>query len=172
MRPITLEGRPLHIFPCRADKRPTCPHGFKDAVADQEGIARLWSLCPGPLIGVPTGAISGIVAIDIDLRRGGDRWFHENRDRLPKTRTHETPSGGWHLIFNYLPGLRTSSDKIASGVEVRANGPHIIWWPAHAGRVTAKKNHRSQTARSLPPCIIITFRPRKIIRSLVVTNLS
>src|SRR5262249_52898295 len=46
-----------------------------------------------------------------------------------------TPSGGWHLIFKHLPGLRTSSDKFASGVEVRANGPHIIWWPAHSGRV-------------------------------------
>jgi hypothetical protein len=84
---------------------------------------------------VATGAISGIDVIDIDLRRGGDSWFHQNHDRLPKTRTHETPSGGWHLIFKHLPGLRTSVDRIASGVEVRANGPHIIWWPSHGGRV-------------------------------------
>jgi hypothetical protein len=92
-------------------------------------------LYPGPLIGVATGVISGIDVIDIDLRRGGDKWFFANHDRLPKTRTHETPSGGWHLIFNHLPGLRTSADRIAPGVEVRANGPHIIWWPAHGGRV-------------------------------------
>jgi len=135
MRQILLEGRALPIFPCRADKRPTTPRGFKDASADPKAIARLWSLYPGPLIGVATGAISGIDVIDIDLRRGGDSWFHENHDRLPKTRTHETPSGGWHLIFKHLPGLKTSTDRIAPGVEVRANGPHIIWHPAHAGRV-------------------------------------
>ena len=135
MRQVLLEGRPLHIFPCSANNRPTCPHGFKDACADAAGIARLWLLYPGPLIGVATGAISGIDVIDIDLRRGGDRWFHENHDRLPKTRTHESTSGGWHLIFNHLPGLKTSTDRIAPGVEVRANGPHIIWHPANAGRV-------------------------------------
>jgi hypothetical protein len=135
MRQVVLDGHALHIFPCRSDKRPTSPHGFKDAVADAADIARLWSLCPGPLIGAPTGAINGIDVIDIDLRRGGDRWLHENRDKLPTTRRHQTPSGGFHLIFKYLPGLRTSADKIASGVEVRANGPHIVWWPAHGGTV-------------------------------------
>jgi hypothetical protein len=104
VRLVLLENRRLPIFPCRSDKRPTCPHGFKDASDDPKVIARLWSLYPGPLIGVPSGAISGIDAIDIDLRRGGDKWFHENHDKLPKTRTHETPSGGWHLIFKHLPG--------------------------------------------------------------------
>jgi hypothetical protein len=31
--------------------------------------------------------------------------------------------------------LKTSADRIAPGVEVRANGPHIVWYPAHGGRV-------------------------------------
>jgi hypothetical protein len=135
VRQVLLEGRALSIFPCAANKRPTCPHGHLAATSDAKAVARLFSLYPGPLIGVPTGAISGIDAIDIDLRRGGDRWFFANHDRLPKTRTHETPSGGWHLIFKHLPGLKTSADRIAPGVEVRANGPHIIWHPANAGRV-------------------------------------
>jgi hypothetical protein len=68
MRQILLEGRALPIFPCRSDKRPTCPHGFKDAVADPKAVERLWSLYPGPLIGVATGAISGIDVIDTRQR--------------------------------------------------------------------------------------------------------
>ena len=140
MHPVLLEGRPLHIFPCRADKTPACEHGFDDAVADQAGIDRLWSGVwprnrPTALIGVPTGVISGIAVIDIDPRRGGDKWFFENRDRLPKTRTHETQSFGQHLIYRHLPGLRCSCDAIAPGVEVKADGGYVIWWPSHGCRV-------------------------------------
>ena len=140
MRPVLLEGRALHIFPCRADKKPACEHGFDDAVADQAGIDRLWSGVwprnrPTTLIGVATGVISGIAVIDIDPRRGGDKWFFENRDRLPKTRTHESQSGGPHLIYRHLPGLRCSKDQIAAGVEIKADGGYVIWWPAHGGRM-------------------------------------
>jgi hypothetical protein len=140
MRPVLLEGRALHIFPCRADKKPACEHGFDDAVADQPGIDRLWSGVwernrPSALIGVATGVISGIAVIDIDPRRGGDKWFFENRDRLPKTRTHESQSGGPHLIYRHLAGLRCSKDRIAPGVEIKGDGGYVIWWPSHGGRV-------------------------------------
>ena len=135
MRPVFLEGRALHIFPCGPSKRPTCPHGFKDAVADAPSIARLLSLYPGPLIGVATGVISGIDVIDIDPRHGGDKWFFENRDRLPKTRTHETQNFGQHLIYRHLPGQRCSNSRIAPGVDLKGDGGFVIWWPAHGSRV-------------------------------------
>jgi hypothetical protein len=139
VRQVLLEGRALHIFPCRADKKPACEHGFDDAVADQAGIDRLWSAVwprnRPALVGVATGVISGISVIDIDSRRGGDRWFFENRDRLPKTRTHESQSGDQHLIYRNLPGLRSSKDLIAPGVEIKADGTYVIWWAAHGCRV-------------------------------------
>ncbi len=68
--------------------------------------------------------------LDIDPRHGGDRWFTDNRDRLPPTRTHETRSGGLHLLFSHHEGMRCSSGKIAPGVDVRADGGYIVWWPA------------------------------------------
>jgi hypothetical protein len=73
--------------------------------------------------------------LDIDTRRGGDRWFHQHCDRLPITRTHETRNGGWHLIFRHTPGLPSTQDRIASGIETIGDGRHIIWWPAHGYRV-------------------------------------
>src|SRR6516165_10658793 len=140
MRQIFLEGRALHIFPCKADKTPACEHGFDDAVADQAGIDRLWSAVwqrnrATALIGVATGVISGIAVIDIDPRRGGDKWLFENLDRLAKTRAHETQSFGQHLIYRHLPGLRCSRDAIAPGVEIKADGGYAIWWPSHGCRV-------------------------------------
>ena len=135
MRQVLLEGRALYIFPCRADKRPTSPHGYKDAVADPAGVERLWRAHPGPLIGVATGVISGIDVLDIDSRRAGDVWFHQHRDRLPITRTQETRNGGLHLIFRHTPGLPSTQDRIAPGVETISDGHHVIWWPCHGYRV-------------------------------------
>jgi hypothetical protein len=86
------------------------------------------------LTGVATGATSGIVIIDIDPRHGGDKWLFQNWNRIPQTRIHLTPSGGWHLIFKNVPGLR-QRNGFAPGVDIRAGGPHFIWYPAHAGIV-------------------------------------
>jgi hypothetical protein len=73
--------------------------------------------------------------LDIDSRRGGDVWLHQNRDRLPITRTHETRNGLCHLIFRHTPGLPNTTDRIAPGVETISDGRHVIWWPAHGYRV-------------------------------------
>ncbi len=55
------------VFPCRVhDKRPTCPHGFRQASNDPAEIARLWRRYPGGLIGIATGQASGIDVLDID----------------------------------------------------------------------------------------------------------
>jgi hypothetical protein len=84
----------LPVFPCRADKRPACVHGFRDATRDPAAIRELWRRHPGPLIGVPTGAASGIDVLDVDPRHGGHMWLDWNANRLPPTRTHRTRSGG------------------------------------------------------------------------------
>jgi hypothetical protein len=134
MRQLFLEGRALHIFPCRADKRPCTPHGHLDAVSDAESIAALWARYPSaPLVGVPTGAIGGIDVLDIDPN--GEGWFQAHRDQLPQTRTHKTGREGWHLIYRHVTGLRCSNSKIAKGVDIKADGGYIIWWPRAAGGV-------------------------------------
>jgi Bifunctional DNA primase/polymerase, N-terminal len=133
MRQIFLDGLPLHIFPCRADKRPCTPRGHLDAVSDALSIEELWARYPGPLVGVATGAIGGISVVDID--HDGESWFHAHRDELPKTRTHSTRREGWHLIYEHRPGLRCSNSKIAPGIDIKADGGYVIWWPSAAGRV-------------------------------------
>ena len=120
----------LPVFPCCADKKPATRRGFKDATDHPKSIRGLWKCCSGALIGVPTGPVSGIDVLDIDPRHGGGDWYAANRERLPPTRIHRTRSGGLHLLFYHLEGLRNSSGKIAVGIDVRASGGYVIWWPA------------------------------------------
>jgi Bifunctional DNA primase/polymerase, N-terminal len=122
-------GLALPVFPCLCgNKRPATPHGFLDASADPEVIRKFdWH---NRLIGVATGAVSGIDVLDIDPQHGGDDWHEANKHRLPATRVHQTRSGGWHRLFQHADGLRCSTGKIALGIDVRADGGYIIWWPA------------------------------------------
>ena len=122
-------------FPCREDKRPACPHGFKDATADPEKLRELWRQYPGPLVGVPTGDASGIFVVDVDSARHDEAndWLERHSPYLPETRQHATKSGGLHLLFKHRPGLKNTSSKLARGVDTRGDGGYIIWWPFHMG---------------------------------------
>jgi hypothetical protein len=120
----------IPCFPCLPSKAPACPSGFKAATANCTALTALWLQWPAPLIGVPTGAISGIDVLDIDSRHGGDRWLADNATNLPLTRTHGTRSDGFHFLLKHREGIRNSAGKIASGVDVRGDGGYIIWWPA------------------------------------------
>ena len=81
-----------------------------------------------PLVGVATGAASGFDVLDIDPP-DGLAWYDANFDALPTTRAHTTQRGGLHLLFRSAPGLRSSASRIAAGVDVRADGGYVIWWP-------------------------------------------
>jgi hypothetical protein len=129
---VKLEGRPLAIFPVR-NKKPACRNGFYDAVSDPVAIADLFRRYSGARqIGVATGEYRGndFDVLDVDPRNGGNAWFEQNRHRLPVTRMHETPSGGLHLLFRHARGLRGSIERIAKGIDVRADGSSVVWWPA------------------------------------------
>ena len=122
----------LPAFPCRPDKRPATPHGFRDATADPNEIRDLWRLYPGPLVGVPTGTVAAIDVLDIDAPRHPEAvgWLAAHRARLRRTREHRTRSGGLHILFEHASGMRCSASRIAPGVDVRAEGGYVIWWPA------------------------------------------
>ena len=127
---LALAESGVPVFPCLASKAPACPTGFKAATDDPEAVRKLWHQHPGPLLGVPTGAVSGFDVLDIDPRHEGDLWLEAVRARLPATRTHATRSGGYHLLFRHHAGMKCSANHVAPGVDVRSGGGYVIWWPA------------------------------------------
>ena len=127
---LLLVERGVPCFPCRADKRPATLHGFKDASRNRNDLEHIWRRYPGPLVGVPTGEASGFDVLDIDKQHHGDHWFLDNKSALLPTRAHRTRSGGIHLLFKHTEAFRCSAGKIAPGIDVRAIGGYVIWWPA------------------------------------------
>jgi hypothetical protein len=112
-------------FPCDQSKRPLIAAWQRNAGRDD---CSDW-----PLVGVPTGEANGFDVLDIDL--AGSGWWDAHRAELPATQTHVTRSGGAHLLFKHAPGLRCSVGRIATGVDVRADGGFVIWWPRQSLRV-------------------------------------
>jgi hypothetical protein len=127
---LEIAATGLSSFPVAASKCPTTPHGFLDSSTDPGVLRKLWAEYPGPLVGVRTGSGSDIDVLDLDTKAPAREWWSLNRINIPPTRTHRTRSGGLHLLFQHAPSLRCSTSKIARGVDVRADGGYIIWWPA------------------------------------------
>ena len=117
------------VFPCRHDKRPACPHGFKDATRDPAEISRLFRVDGAALIGVPTGPASGLDVLDIDIKHDAARaWLARAEAMIPPTRTFRTRSGGVHLYFRHADGVANSQSKLARGVDTRGTGGYIVFW--------------------------------------------
>jgi hypothetical protein len=126
---IQLAERGFAVFPCLLSKKPACEHGFKSATTDVIAVSALWQRHPGELVGVATGATSDLAVLDIDAKHVEARgWWRLHRGTLPPTWTVRTRSGGLHLWFRHMPGLRCSVSVIARGIDVRAEGGYVIAW--------------------------------------------
>lgn len=137
---LALAANGYPVFPCNAAKKPRTPNGFKDATLDATQISAWWNTWPDSLVGVPTGLLTQLYVLDIDVKNGKDG-FATMRSlglELPDTRVHLTPSGGKHFLFRPPADMSTKSDAgvLGAGIDRRGDGGYIIWWPASGGTVT------------------------------------
>jgi len=111
-------------------KAPRTAHGCLDATRDERKILEMWRRWPAAGIGVATGKPSGIVAIDIDPRSGGEDGFAELAGKLGnpgQTVRVLTPSGGYHLWYRApAAAVACSASRLAPGVDVRADGGYCV----------------------------------------------
>lgn len=122
------------VFPCLPNKAPAIPGpgGYKHATTNPEEIARLWRKYPAPLIGIATGARSGVSVLDVDQKHATARaWWRAHLDQLLPCRTYETLGGGLHLHMLDPEGeVPTTTGRICHGVDTRGEGGYAIYWPA------------------------------------------
>ena len=131
---LAYEGFP--IFPCTPDKKPLTRRGFHDATTNLEEIEQWWDRHPDALIGMPTGDISGIVVLDVDIKNEVDgtkalQKLEKKHGTLPETPISQTQSGGLHYHFMH-PGIpiKNSASKLGDGLDIRGDGGYIIVPPS------------------------------------------
>ena len=134
-RSLAAAGVP--VFPCVVEgKRPLTRRGFLDASSDPEQVAAWWSRTPNANIGIPTGAASGVVVVDVDVhgphdgraafQRATDAGLVDGAGLLVRT-----PTGGAHVYFPATPGREQRSWQAATaGVDFRGDGGYIIAPPS------------------------------------------
>ena len=116
-------------------KHPRIAGGLNAASADPEAISRWWTRWPSANVAIRTGAVSGLVVVDIDPDHGGVATLRELVDSHgPLTRgpVVRTGSGGWHAYFRH-PGQKvrnSAGTRLGAGVDVRADGGYVIAPPS------------------------------------------
>ena len=107
--------------------------GWRDANID---VFREWGMGRAANIGIQTGAVSGIVVVDIDPRHGGDEALKELETRhgaLPLTWLFRTGGGGEHYLFkhpgdgSHVPGR---PNALGPGIDIRGDGNLIVAPPS------------------------------------------
>ncbi|PGR23026.1 DNA primase [Priestia megaterium] len=113
-------------------KHPRIKNGFKAATTDLTIIKRWWKQWPNSNIGIPTGQLSGFIAIDIDPRHGGNESLDElisRNGKLPNTVEAITGGGGKHILFKYQ-GQVSNKVEILPGIDIRGDGGYIVVSPS------------------------------------------
>lgn len=114
------------VFPCLpGEKKPLTTRGFLDASSDPAAVSTWWRRWPEANLAVPTGAVSGVDVVDVDVHAGGSGYpafesarsagFVEGWAWLVRT-----PSSGLHAYF-----LRTASEAVVEQRSWQVPGKHV-----------------------------------------------
>jgi len=119
------------VIPVQGNKKPYIQWTeFQKRRATSNEIKTWWTKWPGAMIGIVTGASSGIFVIDCDTREGFEAIQKLMPDSLiiPISRT---PRGGWHLYFLMPSDCKlTVGTAIMPGVDFRGEGGYVIAPPS------------------------------------------
>ncbi len=123
------------VFPCQpGGKAPLTQRGFLDASRDVRQVAAWWRRWPEANIGLPTGAVSGVDVVDIDVHEGGTGFAGFERARQAGLVASwawlvRTPSGGVHAYYPHGSEQRSWSLGTAH-VDFRGEGGYVVAAPS------------------------------------------
>ncbi|GAB2761796.1 bifunctional DNA primase/polymerase [Nocardioides salsibiostraticola] len=132
-----LVDRDIPVFPCvPGGKRPLTVHGFRDANTNPVAIASWWSRWPNANIGIPTGAVSGVDVVDVDVHPIGTGFPAFERARRAGLVEGwawlvRTPSGGVHAYFpREADSQQRSWQSSGQHIDFRGDGGYIVLPPS------------------------------------------
>ncbi|WP_341941816.1 bifunctional DNA primase/polymerase [Microbacterium sp. LWH10-1.2] len=112
------------------------PGGFHAATTDARQVEAWWRRWPSANIGIPTGAVSGVVVVDVDRKPGGDGFAAFERARRAGLvpgwlAVVRSASGGAHFYFPADTDRPQRSWQAAKAhVDFRGDGGYIIAPPS------------------------------------------
>lgn len=133
-----LAAAGVPVFPCAAgDKVPLIfkGRGSRDATTNLRQVEAWWRRSPNANIGVPTGTVSGLSVVDVDVH-GTNGYDALNRaDRAGLVSGWEflvrSPTGGLHLYYPASEDAEQRSWQVgAAGIDFRGDGGYIIAPPS------------------------------------------
>lgn len=146
---VLLAGAGVPVFPCApGGKHPLTARGFHGASTDHDIVGSWWSRWPGANLAIPTGAVSGVDVVDVDVHESGSGFAAFDRaTRAGLTGRWawlvRTPHGGVHACFLRGPdaGEQRSWQAPGAHVDFRGDGGYVLAPPSTVrtedGRVRA-----------------------------------
>jgi putative DNA primase/helicase len=106
----------------------------KDATTDEATIRQWWQQWPDANSGIATGAVSGLVVLDVDPRHGGEESLQQLIDAhngdFPETVTSLTGGGGGHFYFASPGVLVRNRVGLMPGLDIRGDGGYVVAPPS------------------------------------------
>jgi len=148
------------VIPIKAgDKRPAIAEWapFMKKAADDTQLME-WFSDEKKNIGIVTGKISGITVVDIDTKQEPTTPLAT----FPETYTVRTPSGGYHLYYQYSPNVGTSANQYPQypHVDIRNDGGFVVAPPSTIGDNAYTVLKRTALA-PFPETLFIQTKKRK-----------
>lgn len=152
-----LAANGIPVFPCvPGGKQPLTKRGFHDATRDVDKVRTWWRHSPDANIAIPTGGLSGVVVVDVDVHESGTGYAAFERARAADLVSAwgwlvRTPSGGLHAYFRPTSLEQRSWQVPSQHVDFRGDGGYIVVPPSRiagadgqsrAYRVIAVAQHR------------------------------
>ena len=101
---------------------------YQKRLPTEEEVRRWFKRWPAANVGIATGAVSGIVVVDIDPRHGGDE---SARDlNLPDTVTCLTGGGGSHMYYKHPGHWVEQAAALMPGIGLRGDGGCVVAPPS------------------------------------------
>lgn len=117
-----------------AGKHPI-PRHWERSIASATAASSIWKLDLGQRgIGLVCGPKSGVWALDVDVRTGGEdtlAQLEHAHGELPSTWRARTGTGGQHIFFRATDDtIRNSASQVMPGLDVRGAGGYVVLPPS------------------------------------------